>query len=90
MSMKPFIAIVGLVGLAMLWALGVTSAAVAQPAPVAQSSGPQSPAPARQRRRIVITPQRLLYRRCVDWYELQHRPNGTVLFPQTRCWWVHR
>jgi hypothetical protein len=30
----------------------------------------------------------LLYRRCVDWYELQYRPSGTVLYPQMRCWWV--
>jgi hypothetical protein len=37
---------------------------------------------------IVINPGRLLYRRCVDWYELQYRPSGTVLFPQMRCWWV--
>jgi hypothetical protein len=40
------------------------------------------------RRRIEIYPGRLLYRRCVDWYELQHRPSGTVLFPQMHCWWV--
>jgi hypothetical protein len=39
-------------------------------------------------RRIEIFPGRPLYRRCVDWYELQHRPSGTVLFPQMRCWWV--
>jgi hypothetical protein len=39
-------------------------------------------------RRIEIYPGRLLYRRCVDWYELQYRPSGTVLFPQMRCWWV--
>jgi hypothetical protein len=40
------------------------------------------------RGRIEINPGRLLYRRCVDWYELQYRPSGTVLFPQKRCWWV--
>jgi hypothetical protein len=39
-------------------------------------------------RRIDIYPGRLLYRRCVDWYELQHRPSGTVLYPQMHCWWV--
>jgi hypothetical protein len=38
--------------------------------------------------RIQINPRPLLYRRCVDWYELQHRPSGTVLYPQMRCWWV--
>jgi hypothetical protein len=45
--------------------------------------------PIRQvRPRIEVSPGRLLYRRRVDWYELQHRPSGTVLFPQMRCWWV--
>ena len=40
--------------------------------------------------RIEVTPRPrpLLYRRCVDWYELQNRPSGTVLYPQMRCWWV--
>ena len=40
------------------------------------------------RPRIEINPRPLLYRRCVDWYELQYRPSGTVLYPQMRCWWV--
>ncbi len=38
--------------------------------------------------RIEINPRPLLYRRCADWYVLQHRPSGTVLFPQYHCWWV--
>jgi hypothetical protein len=59
----------------------------AQPAPPAEqrlSGPPRRYAP----RRIEIYPGRLLYRRCVDWYELQNRPSGTVLFPQMHCWWV--
>ena len=40
------------------------------------------------RPRIEIYPRPPLYRRCVDWYELQYRPSGTVLYPQMRCWWV--
>jgi hypothetical protein len=51
-------------------------------------STPPAPTPRYARRRIVIGPSPLLYRRCVDWYELQHRPSGTVLYPQMRCWWV--
>jgi hypothetical protein len=51
-------------------------------------STPPAPPPRYARRRIVIGPSPLLYRRCVDWYELQHRPSGTVLYPQMRCWWV--
>ncbi len=61
------------------------------PASAQQSPFPESdfPAPPRfPRPRIEVHPGRLLYRRCVDWYELQHRPSGTVLYPQMRCWWV--
>jgi hypothetical protein len=61
----------------------------------AQSSGsyvygiPGAPAVrVSHRPRIEINPRPLLYRRCVDWYELQNRPSGTVLFPQMHCWWV--
>ena len=71
---------------------------VVPPAAMAQQSSPVAgpelstlpPPPPRRTagRRIEIYPGRLLYRRCVDWYELQHRPSGTVLYPQMRCWWV--
>jgi hypothetical protein len=49
-----------------------------------------APPPRYARPYIEIRPQHLLYRRCVDWLELQHRPSGTVLYPQYRCWWVTR
>jgi hypothetical protein len=49
---------------------------------------PPAPAIRRAPTRIEIGPRPLLYRRCVDWYELQYRPSGTVLYPQMRCWWV--
>ena len=55
--------------------------------PIAQP-GTASPPPRHVRGRITIHPGRLLYRRCVDWYELQNRPSGPVLFPEMRCWWV--
>ena len=58
-----------------------------QTSPIAEPSLTTPPA-APARRRIEINPRPLLYRRCVDWYELQHRPSGTVLYPQMRCWWV--
>jgi hypothetical protein len=58
-----------------------------QTSPIAEPSLTTPPAPPNGRR-IVIHPRPLLYRRCVDWYELQHRPSGTVLYPQMRCWWV--
>ena len=55
-----------------------------QTAPVAEHLR----SPYEAHRRIEIAPRPLLYRRCVDWYELQNRPSGTVLYPQMRCWWV--
>jgi hypothetical protein len=70
--------------------LALPPQAHAQPAssPVAGPELASPPPPRYARRRIEIHPERLLYRRCVDWYELQNRPSGTVLFPQMRCWWV--
>ncbi len=69
--------------------LGVATPAAAQLSP---TNGPSvslpEPSPTRARTRIEVNPQRLLYRSCVDWYELQHRPSGTVLFPEKRCHWV--
>ena len=62
-----------------------------QTSPIAEpalTTPPAAPAIRSARRRIEINPRPLLYRRCVDWYELQHRPSGTVLYPQMRCWWV--
>jgi hypothetical protein len=29
-------------------------------------------------------------RRCTGGYALEHRPSGTVLTPQERCWWAVR
>ena len=54
----------------------------------AQVQTPPAAPPRHVRHRIEIYPRPLLYRRCVDWYELQHRLSGTVLYPQMRCWWV--
>jgi hypothetical protein len=75
---------------AALFAAAATRASAQQTSPIAEPSLTTPPAvPAsRSARRIVITPRPPLYRRCIDWYELQHRPSGTVLFPQMRCWWA--
>jgi hypothetical protein len=85
MSVKPSIVIIGLTALALLGA--APQARAQQTTPVAKPGQSALPAP-RVRRRIEIAPRPLLYRRCVDWYELQYRPSGTVLYPQMRCWWV--
>jgi hypothetical protein len=73
-----------------LFANAAPNAVAQQTSPIAEPSLTTPPAatPRYTRRRIVINPPPLLYRRCVDWYELQHRPSGTVLYPQMRCWWV--
>ncbi|MGB7035593.1 MAG: hypothetical protein WBD71_08700 [Xanthobacteraceae bacterium] len=82
--MKPLILVA-----IMVPALLAASQAVAQndASPLAQP-GFVSPPARHVSGRITIHPGRLLYRRCTDWYELQHRPSGTVLFPEMRCWWV--
>jgi len=85
MSVKSFVVIAGC---AMLSIVGTPRGAAAQtttqtPVQRAGKSGVPASHPS-----IEINPRRLLYRRCKDWYVIQHRPSGTVLFPQTHCWWV--
>jgi hypothetical protein len=75
MSARPSVG----VALAALVLLSATQPVFAKGSP---------PPPRYVRHRIEINPGRLLYRRCVDWYELQNRPSGTVLYPQMHCWWV--
>lgn len=82
----------GLLAIAAVVVSGLLAApqqAAAQAAPSPYVEAVPATGPARHARsRITINPAPLLYRRCVDWYELQDRPSGTVLFPQMRCWWV--
>jgi hypothetical protein len=83
MSVKRLLVTIAVVALPMFIA---APQAAAQTSPIVQSA---EAAPVRHaRRRIEIYPRPLLYRRCTDWYELQHRPSGTVLYPQMHCWWV--
>ena len=82
MSLQRLIVIMALAVPVML---GAAQHAAAQTPPIAQ---PSPPPPRYARPRIEINPAPLLHRRCVDWYELQYRPSGTVLYPQMRCWWV--
>ena len=84
--MKPILVIMMLATLTMLGA--APRARAQQTYPITRSGEPSAPSQRVVRRRIEITPRPLLYRRCVDWYELQYRPSGTVLYPQMRCWWV--
>lgn len=88
MYLKPFIAIGALAALTASSAVLPAWAQSPSPMPSVQPEHPYVQAPRHARRRIEINPRPLLYRRCVDWYELQYRPSGTVLFPRYRCWWV--
>jgi len=84
MSVKSLVTIAGLIVLLLLGVVPCTPL-LAQTAPQNATAAP----PARRApTQIEIYPRPLLYRRCVDWYELQNRPSGTVLYPQMRCWWV--
>jgi hypothetical protein len=81
MSMKS---IAFVAGLALLLGTATVAPSLAQAV-----QRPRHHAPPRYARPYIeIRPGRLFYRRCVDWLELQHRPSGTVLYPQYRCWWV--
>jgi len=87
MFMKSLVAIAALAALPVLWPAADAAAQVQHRARHSHSGtqvvAQQAPPP-----RIEINPRRLLYRRCKDWYVIQYRPSGTVLFPQTHCWWV--
>ncbi len=85
MSLQRLIVIMVFAAPAML-GTAQHAAAQMQTPPIAQPN--QLPPPRYARPRIEINPAPLLHRRCVDWYELQYRPSGTVLYPQMRCWWV--
>src|ERR1700727_672683 len=78
-----------ILGIAALPVFGTPPRAMAQQAGAAPIVQPGEPAlPPRSTRRVTINPRPLLYRRCEDWYELQNRPSGPVLYPQMHCWWV--
>jgi hypothetical protein len=73
-------------GLALLSLVGMALPSLAQ-SPTPTGQGPSSSLPGAHPR-IEVNPRRLLYRRCTDEYVIQHRPSGTVLFPERHCWWV--
>ena len=84
MSAKSFAVIAVFVALSVV---GPATPAAAQSQSPTGQGGTSLTLP-HARTRIEIYPRQLLYRRCTDWYELQPRPSGTVLYPRMRCWWV--
>jgi hypothetical protein len=85
MSVKSLIVIMSLAAVSLA---GTTSFAVAQTPAPAGTRAPWSTPSRAPPPRIEVNPRPRLYRRCVDWYVLQYRPSGTVLFPEQHCWWV--
>ena len=73
-------------------ALFISSAAptAAQSAGTSASGLSSQPHPIRARTRIVVTPSPRVYRRCVDWYAVEHRATGDTVVPNMRCWWAYR
>jgi hypothetical protein len=86
MSPQSLTVMAGLAALAVVGAAPPAPAQTAQP-PLRQIAGPSTP-PRVHPPRIEVNPRPLRYRHCVDWYVLQYRPSGTVLFPEQHCWWV--
>lgn len=84
MSARSLMALAGLAALVLVAA----APAQAQTAPTTLQPAGVSSKRLRVHPRIEVNPRPLLYRRCVDWYELQYRPSGTVLYPRMHCWWV--
>ena len=78
-------ALVGPVGSAV--AEPPTNLIIAQATDAAPSAEPRHP---RRSTRITVYPTGRYYRQCTDWYEVQHRPSGDVIYPQMSCRWVAR
>lgn len=62
-----------------------TAAMQPTPAPTDISAQRRRGTPLRVYRRA-LSPTAV--RACDSWYELEHRPSGTVLVPRMRCHWV--
>jgi hypothetical protein len=73
---------------------GLATPAVAQSGGhTRQAAADEFPAQRRYRTistRLEVYPSSRRVRRCVDWYQIERRPSGTVLTPQMRCWWARK
>jgi hypothetical protein len=74
--------------IAIVCAAGFSVLGIAWPvaAQTPTDTGPSAVVSPPARPRIEINP-RPTFRRCTSWYVIQHRPSGTVLFPEKHCWW---
>jgi hypothetical protein len=88
--MARHIALLGSVGL--VFAALTTTPVVADPPNLVVAQADGAPLVVRRHRptRLTVYPSDRLYRQCVSWLELQHRPSGDVLYPQMNCHWAVR
>lgn len=79
-------------GLGLVALAGVLLAGGLSPVAAQQADRSSQRYAAQSRPHITIRPRRRLSpharRHCTAWLRVEHRPSGTVLTPQKRCWWV--
>lgn len=81
-------------GLSLVALAGVLLAGSAAPAAAQDRDGSNRQYNTTERRpHVTIRPRHRRLspdaeRRCTAWLRVEHRPSGTVLTPQKRCWWV--
>jgi hypothetical protein len=93
--MERPIALLTAAALSLAFAGGPAAAGSASTMVVAQATQPPAvaervPRVHRRPTNITVYPTGRYYRQCTDWYELQHRPSGDVIYPQMSCHWVAR
>ena len=80
-------------GLGLAALIGVVLAGGLSPAMAQQTDRSSQQFAAQSRPHITIRPRHRRLspnatRHCTAWLAVEHRPSGTVLTPQKRCWWV--
>lgn len=80
-------------GLGLVALAGVFMACGLSPATAQQTDRSSQQFTAESRPHITIRPRHRRLspnaeRHCTAWLAVEHRPSGTVLTPQKRCWWV--
>lgn len=80
-------------GLGLTALIGVALAGGPSPAAAQRSDRSSQRYAVQSRPHITIRPRHRQLspsatRHCTAWLRVEHRPSGTVLTPQKRCWWV--
>ncbi len=80
-------------GLGLAALIGVVLAGSVWPAAAQDADRSTRQLAAQRRTQITVYPRHRRLspnakRHCTAWLRVEHRPSGTVLTPQKRCWWV--